>query len=394
MVNNIAIVGAGPAGASLAIRLATDGFDVTLAERESFPRHKLCGEFISPECLGHFASLGVLDVMTSAGGDRIRETRFFSPSGRSVSVPSEWLGFENALSLSRSEMDLQLMQRAKEAGVRVIENANVNELLRCADGSVVGVCGRLDGGETFSVEADVTVDATGRASLLTRMLAKTDGNPRSGNPDKPAFVGFKAHLRNARIGRGCCEIYFFNGGYAGLSNVENGVANLCFLVDARIVRKFKSNVSDIVENVVSSNVRAKAALAFAIPVGEWLAVSIGGFGRKDLNPANGLFAIGDSAAFIDPFTGSGMLLALESSEVLADAIGEHRSRPDLIAETFSREYAARFGSRLRAASLLRRAAFIPAFASSAILLAGCSTKMTKLLARLTRQKASQALGGH
>jgi hypothetical protein len=89
-----------------------------------------------------------------------------------------------------------------------------------------------------------------------------------------------------------------------------------------------------------------------------------------------------------------MLLALESSEILATAIANHRSRPDQIAEAYASEYSARFASRLRAASLLRRAAFIPAFASSAILLASCSTKMTRLLARLTRQKASEAIGGH
>ena len=61
--SKIAIVGAGPAGASLAIRLAKENFDVTLIERDKFPRHKLCGEFVSPECLAHFRALGVLDEM-------------------------------------------------------------------------------------------------------------------------------------------------------------------------------------------------------------------------------------------------------------------------------------------------------------------------------------------
>ena len=72
----ITIVGAGPAGSSLAIRLANAGFVVTLIERERFPRHKLCGEFISPECLRHFRELGVLDEMLDADGRRIAETRF------------------------------------------------------------------------------------------------------------------------------------------------------------------------------------------------------------------------------------------------------------------------------------------------------------------------------
>src|SRR5215212_5565277 len=86
------IVGGGPAGASAGIHLAAAGARVLLAERERFPRAKLCGEFISPECLGHFARLGVLGVMDSAGGSQVSETVFYAPSGRALSVPSEWFG--------------------------------------------------------------------------------------------------------------------------------------------------------------------------------------------------------------------------------------------------------------------------------------------------------------
>ncbi len=84
--SKIVIAGAGPAGTSLAIRLAQKDFEVTLIERETFPRHKLCGEFISPECLAHFEDLGVLDNMLSAGGARITDTRFYAPSGLSFCV--------------------------------------------------------------------------------------------------------------------------------------------------------------------------------------------------------------------------------------------------------------------------------------------------------------------
>ena len=88
---DVIIVGGGPAGASAAIQLAASGARVLLAERERFPREKLCGEFISPECLEHFARLGVLERMSS-GGARVSETVFYAPSGRGVSVPSEWFG--------------------------------------------------------------------------------------------------------------------------------------------------------------------------------------------------------------------------------------------------------------------------------------------------------------
>src|ERR671926_546520 len=97
------IVGGGPAGSSGAIHLAARGARVLLAERERFPREKLCGEFISPECLAHFRRLGVLESMESAGGAEVSETVFYAPSGRALSVPSEWFGGGSraALGLSR-----------------------------------------------------------------------------------------------------------------------------------------------------------------------------------------------------------------------------------------------------------------------------------------------------
>ncbi|HEV7701214.1 MAG TPA: FAD-dependent oxidoreductase, partial [Pyrinomonadaceae bacterium] len=81
---DVAIVGAGPAGSSAAIRLANAGRSVLLVEKEQFPREKLCGEFISPECLEHFSELGVLDAMQSAGGVELTETIFYGRGGRGV----------------------------------------------------------------------------------------------------------------------------------------------------------------------------------------------------------------------------------------------------------------------------------------------------------------------
>src|SRR3954468_1773283 len=100
------IVGAGPAGSSCAIRLANKGLKVLIAEQKSFPRAKLCGEFISPECIDHFAELGVLDEILSSGGTSIDRTIFYSRNGRSITVPSEWLlSGSRAIGLSRARMD-------------------------------------------------------------------------------------------------------------------------------------------------------------------------------------------------------------------------------------------------------------------------------------------------
>jgi flavin-dependent dehydrogenase len=132
-----------------AIRLAREGFEVILIEREKFPRHKLCGEFISPECLAHFKNLGVLDEMFAVGGDRISETVFYSQTGKSVSVPSLWFGggSQNALSISRAEMDFCLLEKAKSLGVRVLEETQVIGLLSESE-KVCGITARLENRET------------------------------------------------------------------------------------------------------------------------------------------------------------------------------------------------------------------------------------------------------
>ena len=111
---DVAIAGAGPAGTSAAIHLATQGARVLLVEQKRFPRAKLCGEFISPECLQHFERLRVADQMISAGAATLTQTVFYSRKGRSVNVPSEWFGANGrALGLSRAEMDQKLLERAK-----------------------------------------------------------------------------------------------------------------------------------------------------------------------------------------------------------------------------------------------------------------------------------------
>ena len=405
--SKIVIVGAGPAGTSLAIRLAKENFDVTLIEREKFPRQKLCGEFISPECLEHFRQLGVLDEMLSAGGERIYKTIFYSQSGKSVSVPSEWFGgdLQRALSLSRAEMDFRLMEKAKDAGVKVLEESSVIGLL-FEKTEVCGVKARTKNNELKEIAAGLTIDATGRVNVLGKLAekeisrkgAKSQSNeekqnyePRTTNhkpttkKQKTKFVGFKTHLENIQMEKGRCEIYSFRDGYGGLSGIENGLANHCFLIKAERVREFNSDVGQIIENVVFQNQRARETLKDAKPVSDWLAVSVDGFGVKNLNPAKNLFSVGDSAAFIDPFTGSGMLMALESAEILAKIIAKSRLSSELITENYKILHRRKFNKRLLVCSLIRRLAYVPSLAGLTISALSLSEKAREILARATRR---------
>jgi flavin-dependent dehydrogenase len=379
----VVIAGAGPAGSTLAIRLRKLGLDVTLVERYKFPRQKLCGEFISPECLRHFDDLGVLGEMLSAGGDRIHETVFYETGGRKISVPSRWFddgGF--ALSLSRARMDEILLNAARRAGVTVLEETTVTGLLK-ENGSVQGVKVRDAGGKTREIEAAMTVDATGRARVLSRLADKQAAHKEP----KPRFVGFKAHFTGVEMTSGVCEMYAFRGGYAGLSFVEGGEANLCFIARSSLLDG-TSDADDILKKLTKQNVRARRTLASAKKVHDWLAVSVPAFGLNQFPSADGLFAVGDSAAFVDPFTGSGMLLAIESAATLAESIEAAGRDPDAIRSLYTHTYQTRFSSRLKVSGLIRYVAYEPLLSTAAVLTLSASRRLRESLARRTRSTRS------
>lgn len=389
---DVTIAGAGPAGTSAAIALATGGARVLLVEEKKFPRAKLCGEFISPECLTHFKRMGVMEEMLGSGGTALAETVFYSRRGSSVRVPSEWFrSGASALGLSRSEMDYQLLERAKRAGVEVLEDAHASRLIRERE-AVRGVTVRT-GDLTRDYRSLITIDATGR----TRALARHCDPPRARRKKQTQpLVAFKAHLENARVAEGACEIYFYKGGYGGLSSVEGGVSNLCFIVAAGDVRSCGSDPESVLREIVMKNPRAANTLAAARACSPWLSVSLESFGRRTLVPTQGLLTVGDAAAFIDPFTGSGMLMALESGQVASEIITRHLEplRRGLgfasLAQDYQAEYARKFESRLRISGLLRRAAFVPHLDEAAIILFRTSARLRRKLARATRHSSSAA----
>src|SRR6185503_7687588 len=237
-------------------------------------------------------------------------------------------------------------------------------------------------GET-TFRGQIVIDATGRSRAVTRRLSDRSNQARR---ERAPMVAFKAHLDNTAVEPGACEIYFYGGGYGGLSSIENGLSNLCFIASARDVRAMGADADRVMREVVCKNQRAAFTLKHARLNSPWLAVSLEGFGRSSVAPVNGLLAVGDAASFIDPFTGSGMLMALESGELAADAISEYLNDAptlrslDQLKVVYARRYREMFDSRLRLCGWLRRAAFVPGVAAAAINLAGVNEVVRRRLA--------------
>ena len=379
---DVIIAGAGPAGSSAAIHLARDGFRVLLVEQKKFPRPKLCGEFISPECRRHFETLGVANAMSNSDPVSITETVFYSSGGHHVTIPSSWFGGPAALGLSRAVMDNVLLRRAQDCGVTVIDGATITEPV--VDEDVVrGIKFKINGDEQQHT-APLTIDATGRARILTRKLNTHE------HKSKAKLIAFKVHLRNTRVAPGACEIYFYPDGYGGLSSVEGDLSNLCFIISAEHVKRHHSNPELVMRDLVMKNRRAAYTLEHAQPASEWLSASWERFGRQRPSPARGLLAIGDSAAFIDPFTGSGMLMAFESGELVARVINRHRNELEAVGADYTAEYLGNFDSRLRISGWLRRAAFKPRLAGMGIALCGASKHFRSRIVRATRSSLNPA----
>src|SRR5262244_3825715 len=117
------IIGAGPAGSTVSTLLARAGLRALVLEKSRFPREKLCGEFITPECLNTFDRLGARERMFDAGAQTIHEWTLFALDGRGVKVPMKWIadGHKQAIGVSRARMDFILLEVAREAGVDVRE---------------------------------------------------------------------------------------------------------------------------------------------------------------------------------------------------------------------------------------------------------------------------------
>lgn len=296
MKQEIVIIGGGLAGATAAARIATAGRKVLLLEKEAKPHHKVCGEFMSWETCSYLEKLGI-DI-SSLGATKIANLSLHAGKhSASTKLPFP------AASVSRLRLDQAVLQRAAELGADIRTGVTVNALDR-QDQNWVLACGGK------KIIAENVFLSTGKRDV------RNWGRPIRSDDD---MIGLKMHLRlsdsQTSAVQNRIEMFLFDGGYAGLEPIEDGLSNLCMVTRKPVFKrsggKWETLLRDFddLSPALSQRLKearfewAKPLTIYGIPYG---------FLHQEQQP-DGLFRLGDQMAVIPSFAGDGMAMALHSA---------------------------------------------------------------------------------
>jgi flavin-dependent dehydrogenase len=348
------------------------------------PREKLCGEFITPECIPSLQRLGVEDRIIAAGAHQIRRLSIVTSTGRSVNADLSDFSecSQPALSLSRGRFDQVLFEQAASRGAECIEGIAVKRIIQNGGGDG-GARTQLEAlslstGKSVTFAAPVVVDASGRNSRLSVGPEERRGGLRGSR-----LYAMKAHFTGVEGIDEQVELCLFPGGYGGLSRVENGLVNACFLVREDILRDAHSNPWEIVRRTLLRNPTARDRMSRASLSGDWLTVGPLTFGARRTGHGS-VIPIGDAAGMIDPFTGTGIQMALRMGELVSQAILESAD----VAHTRARYWdlaRPEFAARLKMTGWLRQLALSSGAAEFAARAMSRMPKLTGWVLRGTRR---------
>ncbi len=325
---DIGIVGAGPAGSSAAIALARKGYSVVLVDKSTFPRSKLCGDFLNPINWPLFERLGVTEELLYLKHEKITGFRISCVTGEQASFPFPQQSRQSlfGLGLDRLYFDHLLLKTARRLGATVLEGRKVGELSKEGGQWRIALAG-LQGEEIL--RAAFLIGADGRNSAVAQRLGLANTRDSKGR-----FVGFQLHLGGVRRMNHQVQIHLFPGGYAGLAGVGGGITNLCFALDKQRVKNHWS-IDSILENCLYKNPHLKESLGESAQIGETLSTYPVYTSRRS-SSGDGFVLVGDAAYGPEPVTGEGVYFALKSAELASEVIHEAFVRGDLSANQTAR----------------------------------------------------------
>ena len=337
-MKDIIIIGGGLAGLISAIQLAEAGLSVRVVEKKSYPFHRVCGEYISNEVVPFLQSIRAYPEALQPVP--IRRFLLSSASGRSSYLPLDLGGF----GVSRYALDHFLYQRAQRAGAEFLLETSVQDVTFQEDAFVVTLP------QNKSLEARLVIGAYGKRSRLDKQLNRRFIRQRS------PYIGVKYHVKT-NFPDDLIALHNFEGGYCGMSRVEDGKYNLCYL-GSRLSLRQHGSIAAMEERVLQKNPYLKelfreSEFLFEKPE----VINEISFAPKRPVVQHVLMA-GDTAGLITPLCGNGMALAIHSAKLLSGLIiryypAENFDREGL-EQAYARAWNQQFAIRLRVGRQVQR----------------------------------------
>lgn len=333
--NEVIIIGGGLAGLTAGIHLSKVGIKVKIIEKNSFPKHKVCGEYISNEILPYLNWLGI--TISDLAPSNITKLQFSSVNGKIIETDLPLGGF----GISRFVLDEFLYKKAIHNGCEVIQETVENIVFDKNEFTITTSNNTI-------LQSEIVVGAFGKRSNIDQKLNRNFIQLKS------PWLAVKAHYRgyfpNDLVG-----LYNFKGGYCGVSKVENDIINICYLADYKTFQQFK-NIDEYQNEVVLKNpflklIFEKCTIIFEKP----LTISQISFGKKKA-VENHVLMIGDTAGLIHPLCGNGMAMAIHGAKIISELIekyfnNEIQSREEL-ERKYIQEWNFNFGKRLNTGRIL------------------------------------------
>ncbi len=306
---DVCIIGGGLAGISLSIQLARSGYDVALFEKEQYPFHKVCGEYISLESWDFLESLGL--PLAQMQLPIIKKLIVTAPNGNKLDHVLPLGGF----GISRFKLDDTLKQIALTNKVSIFENCKVNEVLFADD--------------TFHLQ-------TTKGDFYSRVCAGSFGKRSnldvkwnrafvSQKPNKlNNYLGVKYHIKT-NFSTDTIALHNFKNGYCGISKIEDDKYCLCYLTNATNLKENSNSIAGMEKNILQTNPHLKnifenSEIVYESPV----TISQISFSKKT-QVENHVLLIGDAAGMITPLCGNGMSMAMHGSKIAAGYIHQFLS---------------------------------------------------------------------
>lgn len=290
---DVIIIGGGLAGLVSAIHLSKAGKAVILIEKDLYPHHKVCGEYISNEVLPYLSSLGADPAILQP--TQLTKFEMSTPTSKLIKADLPLGGF----GISRFTLDHFLFEKAKSAGANIIHDMVLdvtfeNEIFTVST-------------KEISYRSRLVIGAHGKRSNLDVKLN------RNFIKEKSAWLAIKAHY-NGDFPDDLVALHHFKGGYCGVSKVENNLLNICYLVNYASFKKYK-NITAHREEILYQNPYLKkvfenSTLQFEAP----LSISQISFQRKEC-VNNHILMAGDTAGLIHPLCGNGMGMAIHAAKI-------------------------------------------------------------------------------